>query len=101
METIRAIGGRRFPEQYSVNESANGGVGRKVVVHFNNDDKQTAIGVIIRDDKEPPLMTVIRLSDGRVVLATECLYSALSNIDVRLFKQFAFDISESWIKEHS
>ena len=101
MGTITTIGFNGFPQQYNVTDSANGGVGRKVIVRFNNDTRETATGVIIRDDREAPFATIIQLSDGKIVLATECQYTPLSNVDMRLFEQFTFDISESWILEHT
>lgn len=32
-------------------------------------------GTIIRDDREEPFETLIRLDDGRVIRGTECQYS--------------------------
>lgn len=32
-------------------------------------------GTIVRDDMEEPFVTIIRLDNGRYVLATECQYS--------------------------
>ncbi len=36
-------------------------------------------GVIVRDDKEEPGEKIIKLDDGRYVLATECQYSIVNH----------------------
>lgn len=83
---------KRFPKQYSVTESSMGGVGRKVEVCFYYKAKNTIPGVIIRDDKELPFRTIIRLYDGRVLLATECQYRALPDVDQEVVKRFIFNV---------
>lgn len=56
-------------------------VGRRVTVCFHYDTSKTIGGEIVRDDMESPNgddssgITIIRLDDGRHVLATECQYS--------------------------
>lgn len=35
------------------------------------------LGTIVRDDAEEPHVTIIKLDDGRYVLATECQFSPL------------------------
>lgn len=82
---------KSFPKQYSVEESQMGGIGRKVEVCFFYKVKKTIPGVIIRDDKESPFRTLIRLYDGRVILGTECQYRALPDIDEKVIKQFVFN----------
>lgn len=82
---------KSFPQQYSVVENKMGGIGRKVEVWFFYKSKKTILGVIIRDDKELPFRTLIRLYDGRVILSTECQYKALPDIDKRVIKQFVFN----------
>jgi hypothetical protein len=37
----------------------------------------TMMGTVVRDDAEAPHKTIIRLDDGRYVMATECQYSPL------------------------
>lgn len=49
--------------------------GKRVNVCFHYDTAHTFPGVIIRDDAEEPLVTIIALQDGRFVLGTECQYS--------------------------
>jgi hypothetical protein len=50
-------------------------LGRAVRVCFNYDTEQLVGGVVVRDDTEEPWRTIIRLDDGRHILATECQYS--------------------------
>lgn len=47
----------------------------KVEVCFHYDTSKTIGGIIVRDDREKPGRTIIKLDDGRYVLATECQYS--------------------------
>lgn len=82
---------KSFPKQYSVAESSTGGIGRKVEVCFHYKADKTIQGVIIRDDKELPYRTLIRLYDGRVILSTECQYRVLPDIDEKVIKQFIFN----------
>jgi len=48
--------------------------GMRCKVCFNFDTSKSIGGVIVRDDREPPNRTIIKLDDGRFVLATECQY---------------------------
>ena len=48
---------------------------KKVVVYFKYDTTKPISGTVIRDDMESPYITIIRLTDGRYVLATECQFS--------------------------
>jgi len=49
--------------------------GRRARVCFRYDTSRAIMGTIVRDDNEEPFRTIIRLDDGRFVLATECMYS--------------------------
>jgi hypothetical protein len=49
-------------------------LGKRVHVMFGYDGVRFN-GVIVRDDKVAPMLTIIRLDDGRHVLTTECQYS--------------------------
>lgn len=49
-------------------------LGKNVRVCFNYDSAKEIDGVIVRDDMESPGRTIIKLKDGRHVLATECQY---------------------------
>lgn len=82
---------KNFPKQHLVKESLMGGIGRKVEVCFYYNSANTIHGVIIRDDKELPFRTIIRLCDGRIILATECQYRALPDVDEEAVKQFTFN----------
>ena len=45
-----------------------------VVVSFHYNMSELLNGVIVRDDMAEPFVMIIRLEDGRHVLATECQY---------------------------
>lgn len=60
----------KFPKQGSY-------LGKHVEVGFHYNVEQTIKGVVVRDDDEDPFLTIIRLDDGRYILATECQYSSL------------------------
>lgn len=57
-----------FPKQGSF-------LGKKVRVCFNYDTSQVIDGVVVREDAEEPGKMIIKLSNGRYVLSTECQYS--------------------------
>ena len=90
MGIVKNIDATSFPEQYIADEDVFVGIGRKVNVCFNYDKGAFIDGVVIRDDKEPPFVTIIKLSDGRVILATECQFSASHDADKSVIEQFAF-----------
>ena len=48
--------------------------GRRVYVCFHFDTAHKLPGVVVREDIAPPFVTIIRLDDGRHVLASECQY---------------------------
>lgn len=58
----------KFPKQ---SEHVN----RRVKVIFHYDTNKWIMGTIIRDDREEPFETLIKLDDGRVIRGTECQYS--------------------------
>ncbi len=58
----------KFPKQ---SEHVN----RRVKVCFHYDTNKWIMGTIIRDDREEPFETLIKLDDGRVIRGTECQYS--------------------------
>lgn len=47
----------------------------RVRVTFHYDTARTLLGMVVRDDMEPPYETLIRLDDGRYVRAAECQYA--------------------------
>lgn len=68
MGTVPNIDFDHFPQQGSFK-------GRHVRVCFNYDSSRSIGGTVIRDDNEDPGLMIIQLTDGRVVLSTECMYS--------------------------
>jgi hypothetical protein len=58
----------KFPEQGSQ-------LGARVKVCFHHDPTHTVRGYVVRDDRDAPGHTIIRLDDGRHVLGTECQYA--------------------------
>lgn len=67
MGVVANIKHDKFPQQAAV------GVRLKVCFHY--DTKNFIGGEFVRDDVEPPHVGIIKLDDGRYVLATECQYS--------------------------
>lgn len=60
-------------------------LGTRVRVCFRYDPPNALPGVIVRDDRADPWRTIIRLDDGRYVLADECQYAdADAGVDVYL-----------------
>lgn len=49
--------------------------GKKTNVCFNYDASRRIEGEFVRADREHPFVTIIKLDDGRYVLATECMHS--------------------------
>lgn len=56
-----------FPKQGSL-------VGKPIKVAFHYDTTNVVDAVCVRDDAEAPHQMIFQLSDGRIVLATECQY---------------------------
>lgn len=65
MGVISTIGFDKYPTQ--CDKSTFGGVGTKVRVSFNYDTSNLLEGEIVRDDKEFPYVTIIKLPDGRYI----------------------------------
>lgn len=63
----KAVGAERFPKQGEA-------LDKQVRVCFDYDTSRTLLGLVVRDDAEEPFRMVIKLEDGRHVLATECMY---------------------------
>ena len=68
MGCVENITAYKFPNQSQY-------VNRRCEVCFHYDTSLTIGGEIIRDDREEPFETLIKLDDGRTVRATECQYS--------------------------
>lgn len=68
MGCVDTIDAYRYPKQSEY-------VNRRCNVCFKYDTTRWIEGTIIRDDREEPFETLIRLDDGRVIRGTECQYS--------------------------
>lgn len=53
--------------------------GKKVQVCFHYNSSDTVNGKVVRDDAEDPFVTIIKLSDGRFVLDSECQYHVVGS----------------------
>ncbi len=73
MGCVESITAYKFPKQSEY-------VNRRCKVCFNYDTSVTLLGTVVRDDREKPFETLIKLDDGRILLAEECQYSYLSPI---------------------
>lgn len=67
MGVVRNINFDTFPEQGTF-------LGMKVNVYFHYDTSKMIGGVVVRNDVEIPFITIIKLDNGRFVLATEYQY---------------------------
>jgi hypothetical protein len=59
---------RQYPQQ-----SAR--IGQRVEVLFNDGTRFPLPGVLVRQDVEEPFVTILQLTNGQYVLATECPWS--------------------------
>jgi hypothetical protein len=50
-------------------------LGKRCSVCFHYDTQNQIGGTVVRCDREEPGLCIIRLDDGRVVLATECMHT--------------------------
>jgi len=85
MGVVDRIDADRYPRQSDY-------VGRPVRVCFRHDTSREFAGIVLRDDREDPWLMLILLSDGRVVRATECQWSAFGGViahDLRAFLELA------------
>ncbi|MGY6209736.1 hypothetical protein ACXEO8_07140 [Cytobacillus firmus] len=48
---------------------------KRTQVCFGFDNENLIGGTIVRDDREEPYLTIIRLDDGKYIRSTECQYS--------------------------
>ena len=67
MGVVNTITYDRFPKQGSF-------LGKRVEVCFHYDTEHTFMGTIVRDDREEPYVTIIKLDNGLFVLTDECQY---------------------------
>jgi len=52
-------------------------LGRRCWVCFNYNVDKMIGGTLVRDDRESPGVTIIKLDDGRYVLGMECQFSCM------------------------
>jgi len=71
MGCVENITAYKFPKQSEY-------VNRRCEVCFHYDTSVTILGTVIRDDREEPFETLIKLDDGRILRAAECQYSHFS-----------------------
>lgn len=69
----KAIDATRFPRQGEL-------WGKQVRVCFHYDATKAVLGTVVRDDAEEPCVMIIKLEDGRHVLATECMYQPAGTV---------------------
>jgi hypothetical protein len=67
----KKIGFDKFPRQGDF-------AGRRVEVVFLYDTSRKIYGTIVRDDREDPYRTIIKLDDGRYIEACECQFRLLA-----------------------
>jgi len=67
MGVVKKITHTSFPTQ-------SDWVGKDTKVTFHYDTAKTIRGTIVRDDKEEPWVTIIRV-EGRYILGTECQHT--------------------------
>lgn len=67
MGAVTQIDSVRFPVQ-------GAWMGKRVRVCFNYDTSKVLLGCVVRDDAEAPGRMIIKLDDGRHVLADECQF---------------------------
>ena len=68
MGCVKTISKYSFPKQ-------SGHVNQRCEVCFHYDTSQTFDGTIVRDDREEPFETIIKLDNGRIIRGVECQYS--------------------------
>ena len=67
MGIVKNVGYDIFPKQ-------SNNVGKSVKVCFRYNTKKLLNGEIVRDDIEEPYQTIIKLENGKYILASECQY---------------------------
>jgi hypothetical protein len=69
MGVVRGIDYVSFPPQ-------GGWLGKRTEVCFKYDTTLRVLGTVVRDDRAEPHVCIIKLDDGRYVLATECQHTS-------------------------
>lgn len=68
MGCVKNITYDKFPKQYE------NYIGQRVKVCYHYDTNHYHYGEIVREDREEPFETIIKLDNGRYLRATECQY---------------------------
>lgn len=68
MGVVQNVGYDTFPKQGPT-------LNKRVIVCFNYNTSRTVGGVVVRDDYEAPWEMIIKLDDGRYIMASECQYT--------------------------
>ena len=68
MGVVQTVSFDSFPKQGS-------DLNKRTKVCFNYDTSNLIGGTIVREDREEPFLTMIKLDDGRHVLSTECQHT--------------------------
>ena len=62
-------------------------VGLRIMACFAYDTKHRVPGTIVRNDKERPSLTILRLDDGRTVLGTECSWKHMTPEEIQEYPE--------------
>lgn len=76
MGCVKNISYEKYPFQADENYKYPS-VGKRVQVCYHFDASKTHMGTIVRDDREEPFETIIKLDNGRYLRAVECQYSII------------------------
>ena len=78
MGCVNTITYDKFPKQKDENYKYEWArVGARVEVCYHYDTSKTHLGTIVRDDREEPYETIIKLDNGRYLRGVECQFSYL------------------------
>lgn len=68
MGVARGISFDKFPRQGDY-------LHKRTKVCFNYDTSRLISGTVVRDDRDEPFLTLIKLDDGRYIKSSECQYT--------------------------
>lgn len=70
MGIVSNVDYEKFPQQGPF-------LNKRTKVCFRYNMENTIMGTIVRDDIDPPFLTIIHLDDGRFIMSAECQYSPI------------------------
>ncbi len=79
MGCVNTITFDNFPKQKDENYQYPS-IGKRVRVCYHYDISKADMGYIVRDDREEPFETIIKLDNGRYVRGAECQYSFVDEV---------------------